>query len=440
MAAVDQNMTADLHPAKIIPRDQHPISRKDIDREALKVLHRLRDAGYSAYLVGGGVRDIYLGKTPKDFDISTNARPGQLRKLFRNSRVIGKRFRLVQVFFHGDKIVEVSTLRCRSEFDIDGADKVLASNNTYGTVAEDALRRDLTINALFYEIENLTIIDHVNGVQDLQNKIVRIVGDPARRIKRDPVRMLRAIRHAARSGFEIETKTWNAIKDNPGYLKMCPDSRIRDELLKDLTGGASAKWAELALDSGIFQVLLPFYNKVPTPKTRDLLLANLIVSDRLQNSGVQLSEPFLLALLMLPWAIEEIDILDDSADRSKKASFAKSTRAKIDHNLKHLNVKKSQKEALTRLLINLPVFIKLAEEAKWPAWLSRKSYFNDGLLFLRVYQEATGGPSVSSDTIPPPKPIAAKKKPAPRKRSSAKRGRTPAFTSSKGGVFGLRKR
>ena len=159
MAAVDLHMTVDLPPAKIIPRDQHPISRKDIDREALKVLHRLRDAGYSAYLVGGGVRDIYLGKTPKDFDISTNARPGQLRKLFKNSRVIGKRFRLVQVFFHGGKIIEVSTLRCRSEFYIDGSDKVLASNNTYGTVAEDALRRDLTINALFYEIENFTIID-----------------------------------------------------------------------------------------------------------------------------------------------------------------------------------------------------------------------------------------------------------------------------------------
>jgi poly(A) polymerase len=432
-------MTVDLPPAKIIPRDQHPISRKDIDREALKVLHRLRDAGYSAYLVGGGVRDIYLGKTPKDFDISTNARPGQLRKLFRNSRVIGKRFRLVQVFFHGGKIIEVSTLRCRSEFDIDGSDKVLASNNTYGTVAEDALRRDLTINALFYEIENFTIIDHVDGVQDLKNKIVRIVGDPARRIKRDPVRMMRAIRHAARSGFEIEEKTWAAIKENPDYLKMCPDSRIRDELLKDLTGGASAKWAALALDCGVFQTLLPFYQKELKPATRDLLLANLSISDRLQAAGVILPEPFLLALLMLPWARQELNLLDDSLDGGKKANFAKATRNKIDHNLQHLNVKKSQKEVLTRLLVNLPVFIRYAEKEKWPAWLTRKSYFNDGLLFFRVYQEATGGPVVSGETTALPKP-APTKKPPPRKRSSAKRGRTPAFTSTKGGVFGLKKR
>ncbi|MCA1765841.1 MAG: poly(A) polymerase, partial [Desulfobulbaceae bacterium] len=187
-------MTQDLPEPKIISRDEHSISRKDIDREALKVLYRLRDAGYDAYLVGGGVRDLFLGKTPKDFDISTDARPGQLRKLFRNSRVIGKRFRLVQVFFHGGKIIEVSTLRCQSEFDIDGPVEVLAANNTYGTVAEDAFRRDLTINALFYDIKNFTIIDYVNGVADLKSKAVRIVGEPERRIRRDPVRMMRAIR------------------------------------------------------------------------------------------------------------------------------------------------------------------------------------------------------------------------------------------------------
>lgn len=437
--AINQDMTVDLAPAKIIPQEQHPISIKDIDREALKVLHRLRDAGYSAYLVGGGVRDIYLGKIPKDFDISTDARPGQLRKLFRNSRVIGKRFRLVQVFFHGDKIIEVSTLRCSSEFDIDGPDKVLASNNTYGTVAEDALRRDLTINALFYEIENHTIIDHVDGVQDLKNKIVRIVGDPLRRIKRDPVRMMRAIRHAARSGFQIEENTWNAIKKSPALLKMCPDSRIRDELLKDLTGGASAKWAKLALDCKVFQILLPFYKKELSMETKKLLLASLTVSDRLQTNGTKLPEPFLFALLILPWAVEELGLLNDPSTDGKKATFAKTTRNKIDQNLQHLNVKKSQKEALTRMLINLPVFIKFADKEKWPAWLARKSYFNNGLLFLKVYQEAIGGDTVHAEATSLPKSAPARKQ-APRKKPHPKRGRNPAFTSTKGGVFGLKKR
>lgn len=404
-------------------------------------MHRLRDAGHSAYLVGGGVRDIFLGKTPKDFDISTDARPGQLRKLFRNSRVIGKRFRLVQVFFHGGKIIEISTLRCRSEFDIDGADKLLASNNTYGTVAEDALRRDLTINALFYEIENRTIIDHVGGVQDLKDKIVRIVGDPVRRIKRDPVRMMRAIRHAARSGFRIEENTWAAIRANPEYLALCPDSRIRDELLKDLTGGASAKWAELALDSGVLQTLLPFYKGEVEPATRDLLLASLRVSDRIQAGGSKLPEPFLFALLMLPWAAAEFKLLD-SAGTGKKTSFTKEIRLNIDQNLQHLNVKKSQREVLARLLVNLPIFIKFGGQGDWPKWLSKKSYFNDGLLFYKIYLEAAGGSATSVDfadlPLPTPEP---ESKPALYRKKSSKPGRTAAFAhNTKGGVFGLRKK
>ena len=134
---------------RVIPESEHPIREHMLDREALKVLYRLRDAGFKGYLVGGGVRDLYLGRTPKDFDLPPDARPGQLRQLSRNSRTIGRRFRLVQVFFRGDKIVEVSTLRSSSEFDIDGNEQILASNNTFGTLEEDAFRRDLTINALF---------------------------------------------------------------------------------------------------------------------------------------------------------------------------------------------------------------------------------------------------------------------------------------------------
>jgi len=158
-----------------------------IDADALLVLRKLHDAGFTAYLVGGGVRDLYLGKTPKDFDISTNAHPGQIRKVFRNSMTIGRRFRLVQVFFGNGKTIEVSTLRSLSEHDIDGPETVLAPNNTFGSLEEDAGRRDLTINSLFYEIENNTILDYVGGIEDLNLGIVRIIGDPDRRISRDPV-------------------------------------------------------------------------------------------------------------------------------------------------------------------------------------------------------------------------------------------------------------
>src|SRR5210317_2612513 len=254
-------------PPRIIPRSDHPISRKNIDREALKVLYRLRDTGHVAYLVGGGVRDLYLGKTPKDFDISTDARPGQLRKIFKNSRLIGRRFRLVQVFFHGNKIVEVSTFRCRSEFDLNDdsrsdQEKVLAANNTYGTPPDDAFRRDLTINGLFYEIENSSIIDYTGGVQDLERGIIRFIGEPGKRVQRDPARMLRVIRHGARNNFAIEPATWQAVIDHREKLTLCPISRIRDELMRDLRSTASRAWAELAMDSGVFYVLFPFYKNI----------------------------------------------------------------------------------------------------------------------------------------------------------------------------------
>ena len=225
--------------ATVIPESGHPIREQMLDREALKVLYRLRDSGFKGYLVGGGVRDLYLGREPKDFDISTDARPGQLRQLFRNSRTIGRRFRLVQVFFRGNKIIEVSTLRSRSEYDINGEEQVLASNNTFGTLEEDAFRRDLTINALFYEIETHTIIDYAGGVQDLDRGVIRMVGDPDRRFTRDPVRMMRVVRHAARTGFGIEAETFSALQRHREEIRLCPPSRIRDEVLKDLQSGAS---------------------------------------------------------------------------------------------------------------------------------------------------------------------------------------------------------
>ena len=199
--AKDEPLTS----ARIIPPEDHPITPEQIDRDALFILRKLADAGFAGYLVGGGVRDLYLGKTPKDFDISTDARPGQLRKLFPHSNTIGRRFRLVQVFFKGGKIIEISTLRSLSEYDLDGPEEVLAPNNTFGTLSEDARRRDLTINSLFYEIKKGTIIDYVGGTEDLDRGIIRIGGEPARRIGRDPVRMMRAIRHAARNNFTIES-------------------------------------------------------------------------------------------------------------------------------------------------------------------------------------------------------------------------------------------
>lgn len=439
-------MTSDTLPEPlIIPRSEHPISRKNIDREALKVLYRLRDAGFTAYLVGGGVRDLYLNKKPKDFDISTNARPGELRKLFRNSRIIGRRFRLVQVFFHGGKIIEVSTFRRRSEFDINKENEVLPSNNTFGNAAEDAFRRDLTINALFYEIENFSIIDYIGGVEDLKNGIIRIVGDPGRRIVRDPVRMMRAIRHAARSGFTIEQATWQAILEHREKLALCPVSRLRDELLKDLKGGASKAWARLAIESGLLYIILPLYKEIippdsllepgDQPEPLALLLNIFGVIDRLHAQGQNIPEHILLALLLIPWADAELHLMAAELRGAEAFAFSRQLRSRLDQELAHLNIKRAMKEAITSLLTFLPLFKHNDKQAKWPKWMVRKSYFKEGLQFYKMYKAAIGAEPVTDLTIED-RPLVRSR---PRKRTFKRGGRAPAYARSKGGVFGFKR-
>ncbi len=420
--------------AKIIPRDAHPISRKNIDREALKVMYRLRDGGFSSYLVGGGVRDLYLGRTPKDFDISTSARPGEVRKLFRNSRTIGRRFRLVQVFFKGNRIVEVSTLRSSSEYDLE--DEVLPANNTFGTLAEDAFRRDLTINALFYEVEKFTVIDYTGGVEDLKAGIVRLVGDPDKRLVRDPVRSLRAIRHATRLGFTIDDATWEAILVHRDKLLLCPDSRLRDEMFKDLRGVAASAWSGLMLKSGVLGVLLPGYAGLAESETRDLpqLLA---VADRLHKAGEVLPDHVLAALLLLPWARAVFDLYRAPVRGEKAFRFSRRLRAALDAQLCHLNISRAIKEEVTVLLSSLPMVRGVAGESQWPKKLRRKSYFPEALSFFQMVEEACGGPRAQDLAFR--KPVTVDRSSGRSRRRS--RSRRPAKVPTKGrrgGIFGLR--
>jgi len=443
----------DNNPApRIIPRSSHPISRKNIDREALKVLYRLRDAGHQAYLVGGGVRDLYLGKTPKDFDISTDARPGQLRKIFKNSRLIGRRFRLVQVFFHGGKIVEVSTFRCRSEYDLNGVNKnarenVLAANNTYGSPSDDAFRRDLTINSLFYEIENHSIIDYTGGVNDLEQGIIRFIGEPGKRVQRDPARMMRVIRHAARNNFAIDPETWQSILDHKDMLKLCPISRIRDELMKDLHSCACKTWAQLAMDSGLFYVLFPFYQSihaVPAGRqNRELLLAFLAVVDRLHAKDITLPDQLLFSLILFPWAVAEFDHLDKQYKGPEFHRFLQKIRDRLDAILEPMSIKRAHKESMALHLVTLPQFIRFARENKWPKWLKRKSYYQECDLFFRIYSEAMGGKKIPEHIVM--KYVGhytSKAKPKPSRKRRYKKRSTPgpAFAGKKnGGIFGLKK-
>ena len=284
----------------IIPRPQHNISRKNMDPEALKVLYRLHNHGFLAYLVGGSVRDLLLGKKPKDFDMGTDAHPQQIRRLFRNSRIIGRRFRLVQVFFRGGKVIEVSTFR-RTADEENG--EMLQANNTFGSPAEDAMRRDLTINALFYNIADFSVVDYVGGLKDLRAGLIRAVGDADIRFHRDPVRILRAVRHAARARFSLTEDTLDAVCAHKDELALCPPSRIRDELMRDLKGGSAAFWLELAHETGVlyslFPTLEPHFSDPASP-ARQSTVELLAKVDKQIASGKDPQEAVVVSALFWP--------------------------------------------------------------------------------------------------------------------------------------------
>src|SRR5579863_4454312 len=241
---------------RILERFQHPISRRDIDPNVLKILYRLEAAGYIAYLVGGGVRDLMMGRRPKDFDIATSAHPQQVRDLFRNSRLIGRRFRLVHVFF-GQHNIEVATFRRRAEDVPESDDPQIRHDNTFGTPEEDAFRRDFTINALFYNPRSFQVIDYAGGVADLEARLIRTIGDPEVRMREDPVRMLRAVRFAAKLGFEIEPATRAAIERHREDLLNASVPRVVEEIYRATGIAAAGRAFELMHQLALFDLLLP---------------------------------------------------------------------------------------------------------------------------------------------------------------------------------------
>ncbi|WP_456405288.1 polynucleotide adenylyltransferase PcnB [Thiolapillus sp.] len=287
---------------KIISRPEHNISRANISEAALKVLYRLKKSGYQAHLVGGGVRDLLLGREPKDFDVATDATPEQIKAAFGNARIIGRRFRLVHVRF-GREVIEVATFRSMQfQQDKHSDEGMVLRDNEFGSIEEDALRRDFTVNALYYNIADFSVIDYSNGIADLEAGLLRLLGDPETRYREDPVRMLRAARFAAKLGFNIETATEEPIRRLAHLLGDVPSARLYEEVLKLFISGYAVSAFEKLRHYELFAQLFPQTDEALAHEDHEFPLV--LVLKGLENTDKRLAQDkpvtpaFLFAVLL----------------------------------------------------------------------------------------------------------------------------------------------
>lgn len=287
----------------IITRKHHSISKTDISPNALKVLNRLVSAGFEGYLVGGSVRDLLLRKAPKDFDVATNAKPNEIRQLFRNARVIGRRFKLVHILFQRD-IIEVATFRGADTIDTNQQTNergMLIRDNVYGSFEEDAWRRDFTVNSLYYNMQDASIIDLTGGVNDIKARLIRMIGDPVLRYQEDPVRMLRAVRFCAKLHFTLEENTATPLKTLNQLLTHVSSSRLFDEMTKLYQCGEAVLAHALLVEHGIFAILFPLVHEQLQINHYPL---NALIQSALQNTDARIRDDkpitpaFLFAILL----------------------------------------------------------------------------------------------------------------------------------------------
>ena len=381
----------------IIPRDKHPISRKMIDEEALKVLYRLHRHGFLSYLVGGSVRDLLLGKIPKDFDVATNAHPHEINALFKNSRIIGRRFRLVHIFFKGGKIIEVSTFRSRSEFEeVETEEGEVVRKESFGTPEEDALRRDITINGLLYNIADFSIIDYVGGISDLKRKVIRTIGDPGERFQQDPARMIRVIRHAARTGFYIEDQTYQAILRHREEIRKCSPSRLRDEFLRELKEGGAKPSLSLMLQTGLLFSLFSDFERalgdrsLLKEKKQEFFLSLFDLADQLIKIGRPVSESILIALFLTPFIQAVTPQHPFLGKREKYLYMTQTIHWAGNQILTPLSFPRGAKENAYQILMAQSNLKKAIQKGVIPKKLRMKKYFKEAVLLFGIEAQAKG--------------------------------------------------
>lgn len=321
-----------------------------VDPAATKVVRRLTRSGFEAYLVGGCVRDLLIGRQPKDFDVATSARPDDVRRLFRNSRIIGRRFRLVHVLYAGGRVVETATFRRspQTREGKPGEDLLIRNDNAFGEAHEDALRRDFTINGLFYDIERKQVIDWVGGMPDIERRTVNTIGNPVVRFLEDPVRILRAIKFSARCDLGITPEVYDAMVQCRGALSMAARPRLFEEVLRLARGGAAHRSIWLAWETGVLDVLLPELSAYLSDLEEGAIRVWRLLSalDRATNEHGNAFDDIVLWTVLLYWPLQEV--LAGSRDRVEAAFDF------LDPIVDRLNVPRRIADALRRIAGIMP--------------------------------------------------------------------------------------
>lgn len=381
---------------RIIPRAEHPISRRDISDNALKVLYRLKDAGYRACLVGGCVRDLLLGAVPKDFDVATDAAPDEVRRLFRNARLIGRRFRLAHVRF-GREVIEVSTFRADLsgvEPDDDGARLLddsgrILRDNVYGSIEEDARRRDFTVNGLYYDIADFAIYDYVGGMADVDARRLRLIGDPETRYREDPVRLLRAVRIAVKLDLDIEPATEVFLRKLGDLLADVPPARLFDEVLKVLMTPVGSTAFHRLREYGLFAPLFPESTAALDGEYGPTGLR--IIESAIANTGRRILEDrpvtpaFLFAALLWP-AVRAARLHHEAEGKTPSQALAMAQREVVAHQVRRITLPKRFAVPMREIWQLQPRFHK--RRGKQPARLMSHPRFRAAYDFLLLRAEA----------------------------------------------------
>ena len=371
------------------------ISLRDVDPDALKVVRKLVAGGFEAYLVGGCVRDLYLKRRPKDFDVATSATPDAIRRTFRNCRIIGRRFKLAHVFF-GPKVIETSTFRTTPIAAED--DPLITHDNEWGTVEDDARRRDFTINGLFYDLDADAIVDFVDGLSDLDRGVIRTIGDPLLRFQEDPVRMIRAIKFAARLDFTVETQTWSALLATVQDISKCSRARVLEEIYKLMRGGAARRSYELMLESHLLRHLMPSYLElyvrlgglqVPSrspPGTPGRLLWDLLEAlDEYTSATLQIADNgVLIAVLFAP-------LIDDPWMNNSRQGLDQTLDDLMLPVCAALGIARRDRELARQILMAHRRMVEAVARKKRRPSLVQRQYFHDALVFLGLSVKARGG-------------------------------------------------